>query len=365
MTSFELDEHLTRHPSNADGDLRNGHRTLTLSIVVPAYCEGDNLSKLYEELVKILVPVVEDAWELILVDDGSSDDTWVEILKLHKKDSKVKGLSFSRNFGHQYALFAGLSSAQGEAVIMMDADLQHPPHVITALLDEWHRGNKIVHAVRADHKDTPWVQKVTSAIFYRLFSFLSGEKLSEGMSDFRLLDRRVLKEILQFQETGLFLRGLVQWMGYPSSKVEYQCRERFAGESKYRVGKRLKLAWSSIISFSMVPLRVGIIVGLITSAFSMYVLIDAVVAKLFTDNAVPGWTSVIGVVSLLFGILFVLLGIVGEYVGRILIEVRRRPRFIINERAGFDSDGGQDSPPKLPRAVISSGRSTGSGQDGG
>ena len=316
-----------------NGSKSNGQTHPTVSIVTPAYCEAGNLLKLYQELVAVL-STAELTWELIIVDDGSTDGTWSEIFALHREDPRVKGLRLSRNFGHQYALFAGLSNAAGQVVITMDADLQHPPAVIPQLLRSWRQGSKIVHTVRIDHDNTLWRKKVTSRLFYRIFSLLSGVELSAGMADFRLIDRQVVNELLQFNEGHLFLRGLIHWVGYPSSKLEFRCRERFSGKTKYNFRRMLKFAWTGVTSFSVVPLRLAIILGSITSFTAFCGLAYAVWGKLF-DKAVPGWASVVGIESLLFGILFMMLGIIGEYVGRILEEVRGRPRYIVHERLGF------------------------------
>jgi glycosyltransferase involved in cell wall biosynthesis len=302
-----------------------------LSIVVPAYREAANLEHLHQELVRSLAPLRCD-WELILVDDGSTDATWDCIVALQERDSRVRGLRLSRNFGHQYALLAGLSEARGAAVITMDADLQHPPSVIPSLVWEWIRGIKIVHTVRRDSPGISWSKRFTSRMFYRVFSFLSGVPLTPGMADFRLLDRQVVTEILRLKETGLFLRGLVQWVGYPSAKVEYDCAERFAGDTTYSFRRMLHFAWTGITSFSIVPLRLATVMGLLTSLFAFYELLDAVYVKLFTTKAVPGWTSLYVLVSLLFGVLFIMIGITGEYIARILEEVRERPRFVISDR---------------------------------
>jgi glycosyltransferase involved in cell wall biosynthesis len=307
-----------------------------ISIVVPAYCEEDNLLVLYKQVVGALAK--KASWELIIVDDGSTDATWSEIGALHERDARVKGLRLSRNFGHQYALVAGLANAAGQAVITMDADLQHPPEVIPQLLTHWSGGSKIVHTVRIDHKQLSWMKRITSRIFYRVFSCFSGVNLSAGMADFRLLDRQVVDEILQLSEAGLFLRGLIHWLGYPSSQVEYNCRERFSGNSKYNFRKMLKFGWIGVTSFSLVPLRIAIVVGIITSLISFGGLLYAVWGK-FYDRAVPGWASEIALPSFMFGILFIMLGIIGEYIGRILEEVRRRPRYLIHQRVGFPIAG--------------------------
>jgi polyisoprenyl-phosphate glycosyltransferase len=302
-----------------------------VSLVVAAYCEQGNLSRLYQEVVTALGDVT---WELIIVDDGSTDDTWSEIIALHAGDARVKGVRLSRNFGHQYALFAGLGNAAGQAVVTMDADLQHPPAVIPQLLQHWREGKKIVHTVRIDHDRIPWMKKASSRIFYKIFSYLSGGDLPAGVADFRLLDRQVVDELLQFSEAHLFLRGLIHWVGYPSSKIEFRCQDRFSGESKYNFRRMLSFAWTGLTSFSIVPLRLAIVLGLSTSLVAFCGLVYAVIGKLL-GKAVPGWASMIAIESLLFGILFIMLGIIGEYIGRILEEVRRRPRFLVDERVGF------------------------------
>jgi polyisoprenyl-phosphate glycosyltransferase len=315
----------------------------TISLVVPAYCEGGNLVKLYEELVQVLEPLGL-SWELLIIDDGSTDGTWCEVNALHQRDVRAKGVRLSRNFGHQIALLAGLSSAAGQVILTMDADLQHPPAVIPQLLTHWSKGSKIVHTVRIDHPGVPWMKRMTSRLFYRVFSLLCGVEISAGMADFCLLDRQVLDELLRFHEGRPFFRGLVQWVGYPSSKVEFHCRERFSGQSKYQWRQMLKLAWEGIASFSLVPLRLAIGLGLLTSVFAFSWLVFAVWAHLFTDRTVPGWTSQVALEALLFGVLFIVLGMIGEYLGRVLEEVRGRPRFIISERLGL-------SPPDANRAT--------------
>lgn len=301
-----------------------------ISVVIPAYNEEGNLSSLYMQLKEILSDL-KLSWEIVFVDDGSSDNSWNVIKHLNDQNSSVLGVRLSRNFGHQNALIAGLTVAAGDAVISMDADLQHPPDVIPQLVEEWRKGNKIVKTVRSDTEELSTFKRLSSKLYYRAFSYLSGVEIESGMADFRLMDRKVLDDILQFKEGGLFLRGLVQWVGYPSSNVAFQCGSRHSGVSKYTLLRMLKFAWHGISSFSLVPLRIGILVGIFSSMVAFLSVLYAIVSKLLVGGTVSGWTSSVAIISFLFGTLFVFLAILAEYIGRILEEVRERPRFIVSE----------------------------------
>jgi glycosyltransferase involved in cell wall biosynthesis len=303
-----------------------------ISIVVPAYNEERNLDVLHRRVSAIMDGAVgREDWELVFVDDGSTDGTWQGIDALNKSDTRVRGVRLSRNFGHQSALMAGLAAARGQAVIMMDADLQHPPELLPQLVAKWREGFQIVHAVRRDPPDLSWFKRATSRAYYKMFAFLSGVEIEPGAADFRLLDRQVLDEILQFEEEGLFLRGIVHWVGYATASVPFDCGERHAGSSKYSLTKMMQLGWHGVSAFSLVPLRIGIVIGLISSSIAFLGVCYAILGKWLDKEAIPGWASSVAISSFLFGVLFVFLAVLAEYVGRIAVEIRRRPRFLVRE----------------------------------
>jgi len=303
-----------------------------ISIVIPAHNEEHNLEVLYANVRGVMDAAANSSdWELVVVDDGSTDGTWNTIEGLSANDVRVRGLRLSRNFGHQAALMAGLAAARGRAVIMMDADLQHPPAVLPQLLRKWREGFDIVHAVRRDPPNLSWGKRTFSRLYYRLFAFLSGVAIEPGSADFRLLSRQVVDEVLKFEEEGLFLRGLVHWVGYATASVPFDCGQRHAGVSKYNLRRMLSLGWHGVSAFSLVPLRVGIAIGLLSSTVSFLWSGYAILGWWLDENIIPGWASSVAVSSFLFGVLFVFLAVLAEYVGRIAVEVRRRPRFLVRE----------------------------------
>lgn len=304
-----------------------------LSIVVPLYCEAGNVALLVKRVTAVLA-AMNASFEVILVDDGSSDGTWTEIQAACDADARILGFRLSRNFGHQHALLAGLHQARGEAVISMDGDLQHPPETIPELVAKWEAGFDIVGTSRIDSVVAGYFKRTSSRLFYRFFSMLSEVELSEGSSDFRLMGRKALDALLEMRDARLFLRGAVQWLGFKSTVVPYQLAKRHAGETKYSLTKMLRFAVGAILAYSTKPLRFGIWLGLLTAFLAMAEL-GYIIVNYFSGVTVEGWASTVGILSLLFGVLFVMLGIIGTYIANIHTMLQSRPNFIISERAGM------------------------------
>ena len=304
-----------------------------LSIVVPVYNEVDNIIPLIEE-IRRNVDSLGITYELIFIDDGSRDGTWDAVNREARSDLRLKGLSLSRNFGHQHAILAGYSIAEGKAIISMDGDLQQPSSLIPAMLREWQNGFKIVHTQRISHRKKSLFKRLTSKAFYRFFSLLTQVVIPEGSSDFRLLDRQVLENIAKFNDVEFFIRGIVSWIGFPATILTYQESERFSDKSKYTFSRMVRLAVTGVVAFTSLPLKIGIWLGLFTS-FLAFLEIIYIVVKYIQGVTVPGWASIVGVVSFLFGILFMILGCIGLYIANIHENLKNRPRFVIQQKVNI------------------------------
>ncbi|MFZ2226217.1 MAG: glycosyltransferase family 2 protein [Candidatus Moraniibacteriota bacterium] len=301
-----------------------------LSVVVPIFNEEPNILELNGRLTKALATI--ENYEVIFVDDGSKDKTLSLIKKLSVENEKIKYLSFSRNFGHQNALRAGLAYASGDCVVSMDGDLQHPPELIPKLVEKWQEGFKIVYTVRQDSQKLSFFKKGTAKLFYALMAKLSDVNIPRGAADFRLLDRQIVEIILKIEENTFFLRGLVAWLGFDQFAIEYAPEERFAGKTKYSLKKMISFAITGITSFSVKPLRLATVVGFVIAFLAFLYAIYALYVKIFTDSALSGWTSVLVSVLFLSGIQLITFGIMGEYIGKLFMQAKGRPNYIIKEK---------------------------------
>lgn len=301
-----------------------------ISVIVPTFNEEGNVEKLF---TKVKTNLDNQKFEIIFVDDGSTDNS-LEVLKsMAIKNNEVKYLSFSRNFGHQAALRAGLKVAKGDAVISMDADLQHPPEILPKLIEKWKNGYEIVYTKRDDSKSEKVgiVRKSIGELFYKIINYLSGLSIDPGAADFRLLDRKVVDVINEFPEPNLFLRGLVNWIGFKSVAIEYVPAKRFSGKSKYSLNKLFSLALNGITQFSVKPLRISIIIGFLMAGAGLFYGIFALADYYVSNHTTSGWTSLIIVILLTSGIQLIVLGIVGEYVGKTFLQTKERPDYILSD----------------------------------
>ncbi len=306
---------------------------MLISVVLPCFNEENNIDEMYARLTSVMHVCSED-YELIFVDDGSTDTSLVKLVALSERDRRVKVIEFSRNFGHQAAICAGLDHAQGDAVIMMDADMQHPPALIPSLIEKWKDGYEIVYTIRKDPPGTSLFKKVTARAFYKLINVLAKIDVPENSADFRLLDKTVVKRIMTLTEKTKFFRGLISWVGFKRYPVYYDAAPRFAGESKYTVWKMVRFALDGITSFSAFPLHIATILGLIVSTISFLYAAYAIYIRVFTSTAIPGWTSVLVAVLFLGGIQLLSLGVIGEYLNRVYSETKARPIYILRNVYG-------------------------------
>jgi len=305
------------------------------SIVAPCYNEEGNLDELYRRIKEVMEQTGEP-WELVLINDGSADRTSVLMRELHAIDPRVHYIDFARNFGHQVAVTAGMDYAQGDAIILIDADLQDPPDLILEMIKKWQEGYKVVYAVRTERKGETWFKLFTAKLFYRLIYSITDVDIPRDTGDFRLMDRKVVDTMKQMRERHRFIRGMTSWVGFPQTGVYYVREERFAGETNYPLRKMLKFASDAITSFSYVPLQLATYLGFIVAALSGLGMLGVIMARLFGNQAFFGQATTLVMVLFLGGIQLISLGIIGEYLGRIYDEVKERPLYVVNEVAGFE-----------------------------
>ncbi len=307
---------------------------MLISIIIPVFNEKDNIHPLLESLL----PIIESySYEILFVNDGSRDGTDMVIQDIAQKNKNIKLLSFNRNFGHQIALMAGYSFAKGDAVISMDADLQDPPSAIPQMIEKWQQGAKIVYAKRKKRDVDSVFKKKTAEIFYRFMNMLSDIKIPENVGDFRLLDRSAVDYLKTLPEHAPFLRGLVAWGGYQEDYVYFDREERHSGKTHYSISKMVNFALDGITSFSVKPLRLATYMGFTAGSFGFLGIIYAVIGKFFLPIPwVTGWTGIFVGIMFIGGVQLITIGIIGEYISKIYLEVLRRPHFILKEKINVD-----------------------------
>jgi polyisoprenyl-phosphate glycosyltransferase len=308
----------------------------SVSVVIPCFNEEGNLRETHRRVTEA-VSQAGIQYEVVYVDDGSHDMTPELLRQLQAEDEHVRVVYFSRNFGHQFAVTAGLAHASGGAVIILDADLQDPPELMLDMIRLWDAGYEVVYGVRTDREGETRFKLLTARLFYRLIRWLSETEIPLDTGDFRLLDRKVVDVIVAMPERDRFLRGMVSWAGYRQIGIPYKRAPRFAGETKYPVGKMVRFAFDGIVSFSVKPLRLSTLMGFIFAGLALLAILYALGMRLFTQRWVTGWTALMIAILFLGGAQLISLGIIGEYVGRLYGEAKHRPLYLVRETLGMDT----------------------------
>ena len=303
---------------------------MEISVIVPSFNEEKNVPLIYERLTSTLSQISDD-YEIIFVNDCSKDNTLEVIKQLSKKDSHVKYISFSRNFGHQIAVSAGLDMCKGKAVVIIDGDLQDPPELILEMYKKYQEGYKVVYAKRKTREGETWFKKATAKLFYRFLAAMTSIEIPVDVGDFRLIDQVIVKHLRNMPEKSKYIRGQISWIGYKQTFVEYHRDARLYGKTNYPLKKMLRLAFDGITAFSDKPLKMASAIGIISAILSLLAIVYALISHFIFDSAVSGWTSLIISVLFIGGVQLITIGIIGEYIARINNDVRNRPLYIIEE----------------------------------
>jgi polyisoprenyl-phosphate glycosyltransferase len=311
-------------------------KNVDISIIAPMYNESENIDQFYKRVTDVLKPMKKE-FEIVCVNDGSRDDTLMRLYQLSKKDKRVKVVDLSRNFGKEIALTAGIDFAIGQTVVPIDSDLQDPPELIPALYHKWKEGFDVVYAKRLLRKGESLPKKITAHLFYKTIRLLSNFEIPENTGDFRLMDRQVVDALNELRETQRFMKGLFSWVGFRQTAVEYEREPRHAGSTKWNYPKLFNLAVEGITSFSHVPLRFATFLGCLVSVSAIIYALFIIIKKMLIGDPVPGYASTVGIILLIGGIQLFTIGIIGEYIGRIYYESKRRPLYFVRETYGIIS----------------------------
>jgi polyisoprenyl-phosphate glycosyltransferase len=332
-----MSRQLIRHPRMAYQleASESGERNPSVSVVVPCFNEEQIIGEAHRRLVATLDQMAAD-FEIFYVDDGSTDSTAESLREIQAHDKRVRVIRFSRNFGHQMAITAGLEYASGDAVVVIDADLQDPPEVIQEFFQKWIEGYDVVYGVRSEREGETAFKRWTARMFYRIIARLSDTKIPVDTGDFRLMDRTVVDALLDMPERDRFVRGMVSWLGFSQIAVPFRRCSRTAGVTKFSLFKMLRFATDGIVSFSILPLRLATWTGFAASGIAILGILVALFERLLgVEGLVKGWTSMVIAILFIGGVQLICMGIIGEYVGRIYGESKRRPLYIVRERMGF------------------------------
>lgn len=310
-----------------------------VSVVIPMYYEEEVAKTCYDRVVKVLKSIEDYTYEIIFINDGSKDKTLEILENIAKKDNNVKIISFSRNFGHQAAVTAGIKYVTGDAIVIIDADLQDPPELIPEMLKLWKQGNEVIYGKRKLRKGESKFKLLTAKMFYKTLNALSDVDIPKDTGDFRLVDRKVIDVVNSMPEHNKFLRGLFSWVGFKQVEYEYERKERVAGKTKYPLKKMLKLAADGIISFSSKPLKIVGGLGIISIVVSLAILIYSLISYAFElNNLMPGWTSIMVAITLFSGVQLLSIWVMSEYIARIYDETKNRPQYIVDRKINIDEE---------------------------
>jgi len=312
---------------------------MLITIIAPFYNEELVVAEFYRRMTEVVRSLKKINFELIVINDGSTDNTLSVLKDISHKDNRVKIINFSKNFGHQAAILAGIRNASGDAAVIIDGDLQDPPELIPKMLEKWEKGSDVVYAKRLKRKGETFFKTFTAFMYYRLINFLSDTKIPKDVGDFRLIDRKVVNALHEINESNLFIRGIISWVGFKQSSVEYERDKRFAGKTKYPFFKMMNFAIDGITSFSIKPLRFSLKIGLFSIAIGIGLIIFAVVNKyVHPEIVIRGWPSLLITIIFFGGVQLFTIGLLGEYIGKIYKETKKRPVYVIKEKIGFEDN---------------------------
>ncbi len=310
-----------------------------VTLIVPVYCEEEVIEECYKRIKSVMDSLTNYGYELIFINDGSTDNTLNILKNIVAQDKRVKIINFSRNFGHQIAITAGLDKAESDAAIIIDADLQDPPELIPEMIKKWEEGYKIVYARRVTRKGERKFKLWSASIFYWVLKKLTDIKIPLNTGDFRLIDKRVVRELRKIKEKNRFVRGLSSWVGFQQVGIEYEREKRFAGKTKYPLKKMISFALDGILSFSQKPLKIALNIGFISILLGIVMIIYVFIGKIFFPAiTMPGWASILIAVVFFGGVQLFTIGIIGEYIGRIYDETKNRPLYIIEDEVNFEKE---------------------------